>query len=294
MKKSMTDLVLKYQKTGEGESELFNELFLVIYEIPRRFYRGGSEECSDFLMYIYPRLKRFVKSFVYKGIPFEHFLRKNLYCQYKNYFKRSKDADTEWDTFSDAGFWDVHEFQEWARVPVDRATFSEKESKGYSDKVKEVFKIDETGQIQDESMKRRVLYCFLKNAELCCEEVIQKISRITGFCAGWLSDCVASLRGKIYNREGVYRIFHERRNRAYFKLNVLKKRYHGAIDAETKRMYQERINRQLDILRRGKTQLEKTRRVATNREVAQIVGVPKGSVDSGMYGLKKKLKALYS
>lgn len=294
MKKSLTDRVLAYQENGEGKEELFHDIFLRVYDIPRRFYGAAREECSDFLMYMYPKLEKFVRDFSFQGVLFEHYFQKNLYYQYKNYLRKAQREEREWEANSDIDLWNMFDLLPWGDPALEIIEESELDLFPLCKKLRKAFTIDDEGRIENDSIKRRVVYAFLKQAEHCCDKVIDYISYVTGYCADWLSQCVTSLREKLRDRSSVFSLYYERKNRAFYHLNLLKQRYETTPCNQEKKIISKRIERQIGIIRRCRTRLEYIRRNSTNLEIAETMGVSKGSVDSGLFYLKKTLGSLYS
>jgi DNA-directed RNA polymerase specialized sigma24 family protein len=87
-------------------------------------------------------------------------------------------------------------------------------------------------------------------------------------------------------------MFRGRRNKSYAAIRLLETELQAEVDLPKRAAAEESLAR---MRRRMATAMERMSRVGlapTNLEISKVLGVPKGTVDSGLYWLKKKLAAV--
>jgi hypothetical protein len=131
----------------------------------------------------------------------------------------------------------------------------------------------------------------LKFSRFLDPERAPALARLAGITTERLLSLAASLRELRSRREARQEMFRGRRNRCYAAVRLLETELRSETDAEKLDSLQERLRR---IRRRMSVAMEHLSRVAlspTNLEIGKVLGVPKGTVDSGLFWLKKKLAA---
>ena len=270
---SLTQKVLQYQRTHEGLRDLVGELAPRVYQFPRRKMGWDEDACGDFYVFIHSRLIRLLDRFRDQGKPFESYLGAVLSWQLRNFARERKRSERAWNVSL--------RLQADEEAPEQSCTHWP----GAPDSI--------TPLIRSDADRRNFLFLILKCS---CTLDIEEAATLAGIAKvdeKRLLDLVQVLRGMRNRRETRLETFRCRRNKAFSQARLLE----VEMKAETEPL-------RTQVLRAGLVRARRRMRLAmkrmarvglapTNREIALVLGVPKGTVDSGLYWLKKKLASVY-
>jgi hypothetical protein len=150
-----------------------------------------------------------------------------------------------------------------------------------------------TTLIRSGADRKSFLFLVLK----CCRAIDPQravlLAPIAGVDPKRMLGLVAALRAMRGAREKRLETFRDRRNRAFARTRILE----AELQTEADPMRREALQKALGRMRlRMRSAMERMARVGispTNREIALVLEVPKGTVDSGLYWLKRKLSSVY-
>jgi hypothetical protein len=149
------------------------------------------------------------------------------------------------------------------------------------------------GSRLSDSDRKGLLYLVLK----CCRRLdagdLAAAAEATGVDPRRLAGLVGQLRAGQEAVERRLEAFRERRNRAFSEARLLEAELAGQPDpaaAEGLRSRLAAANRRMNA---AMARMVRVRRDPTNREVARALGVPKGTVDCGLFWLKRRLAPGY-
>ena len=273
---NLTEKVLWYQKTREGLRDIVNEIGPRIYHFPRRTMGWDEDACGEFYVFIHPRLIRLLDRFRDQGKPFESYLWAVLGWQLRNFARERSREERRWrvslrmETPDEGG--------DGVEAPqadiVEASTAIARCVKSAAD-------------------RRNFLFLALKCSRLIDAENAPGLARIAGITPAALLSLVAALRDARGAREKRRQMFCCRRNKAYAALRFLECELPSETDIEKRASLQKSLQR---MRLRMDTAMRRMSRVGvspTNLEIARALGVPKGTVDSGLYWLKRKLASVY-
>ena len=80
------------------------------------------------------------------------------------------------------------------------------------------------------------------------------------------------------------------RDSSWVRLRILERRLAREEDPCLQAIFRERIERERDRFRRRLEETRRMRLTISNKAVAEVLGVPKGTVDAGMYKIAKRLR----
>ncbi len=277
----LTEKVLRCKKTGEGCSELVQELCLILYRYPRTKEQWSEDECSDFFCSILGKIPGLIERFEFTGAPFDSFLYSTIKWQMKTFSRKRRKHSAYYRVISAPSFWstvDLHEpFHVYDGEDIPRAILRE-------------FHIDHTGVIRDRASCVRVLCMMLRNCEFVDAGLILRVSRLCGCTPEWLTACIAHLRERLENRRELLKKLQARRNAVFMRICLL----HDELNLDLDGYRSEKILADIEVEKRHLRAL--TRRInrfplfPTHREIGEVLGLPKGTVDSGLYHLKHSMK----
>jgi len=237
-----------------------------------------SDEYEDFISWFYPRLQKTIDSYQEIGASFESFLNKYFLVSSKEYRIR---------TVTNA----VTEYSAWSvQIPE---MYVREESPAYNyRKAEEVITrliIDKKGRRNT----RRILALILKCYYYVSDDFAEKIALKIGVDSNELINMLCNLR-KIRQKKDD-KIYHlkERIYCQFYRCIIYEKRI--SLSRENTAVYNKLIVR----LGRARERLEKMRKrlaciriEATNKQVAEIIGITKGTVDASLIRLKIKWETM--
>jgi len=233
-----------------------------------------SEDYTDFLSWFYPRMRRSIDSYKEIGSSFEAFIYKYLLVSSREYrVKKTTRAVVEYSAWS-------------AMVPE---MYAREEPPPYIHRTAEdiisQLIVDRNGRKDT----KRILALILKCYYYISEDLAEKIAPLIGINKTLLIDMLSKMRNirqkrddDIYNlKERIYCQFY--RCIIYDrKLSLL--RENTSAYNKTK-LQLEKARQRLEKMR---CRMANIRIEATNRQIAEVIGTRKGTVDSSLYQLKTK------
>jgi RNA polymerase sigma factor (sigma-70 family) len=280
---SLTQKILRYQRTHEGLRDLVNEIAPRVYQFPRRTMGWDEDACGDFYVFVHPRLVRLMERFRDQGKPFESYLWAVLGWQMRSFARERRRSERSWHVSL--------RIEQGDLVAPDP---NDKPGCGTGCGADDLRAFSRLGSsISSGADRRNFLFLVLKCSRSLDEEIARPLASIAGITPEALLTLAAALRDMRRSREQRLETLRCRRNKAFSQIRLLEAELH----AETA---SERIAQLTRTLQRARSTMQSTAsRMAsvgispTNLEIARILGIPKGTVDSGLYWLKKKLASVY-
>lgn len=274
MDDSMTQSVLEYQQGKLSLDQIRNLVLVEAYDHLRRYRRKGEDEVSEFLLVFYDRIPGLLGRFRCQGLPFRHFLLRSLRWQWTSFRADRSRARRQGWLVADAAYGSGNEdvvaepgSGSWEPGPVRPLTVSS---------------------------TRRLVLLVLKAAPYLDDGQIEAFCRHTGTDLAWLQACQHRLKTTTIVRRSKRAILVEKRGEAFYRRLLAEDEAQREFDPVRRQVFERRAmlyRRRMASLTR---QQETLSTAPTHLEVATLLGMPKGSVDSGLYHLKKELVRVYS
>jgi hypothetical protein len=272
---NLTEKVLHYQRTRQGLPDIVSEIAPRVYQFPRRTMGWDEDACGEFYVFIHPRIIRLLDRFRDQGKPFESYLWAVLNWQLRN-FARDRNRDER--------RWKVSlRIEPGALVSLDNEECHEPLCAS----------AELARCIRSSADRRNFLFLVLKCSRLIDGERAPALARIAGVTTETLLGLVTTLRDMRAVRESRYEMFCGRRNKAFAAIRLLETELRDEVDPAQRATRERALAR---MRRRMSSSMQRMARVGlapTNREISRVLGVPKGTVDSGLYWLKRKLAPVY-
>jgi hypothetical protein len=278
---SLTEKVLRYQRTGEGLRDIVGELAPRVYHFPRRTMGWDEDACGEFYVFVHPRILRLVERFRDQGKPFESYLWAVLNWQLRNFAREQTRKEREWRVSLRMG----EETGTETAGGMDEAAGRCGGAPRLSAELQEA--------ITTPADRRNFLFLVLKCSQQLDPSTAAPLAALAGIETERLLDHAAALRALRAGREVRLVKFRSRRNRAFAKVLLLETELRREVEPQKIAALRAAL---LLAGRRMRSAADRMGRVGmspTNREIALILGIPKGTVDSGLYWLKKKLGTVY-
>ena len=276
MQHTLNELYSEFM-TGELDRSRLEGLiyrYLVYNQGKTNISHWKRDEYEDFISWFYPRLKMAIDSYRETGSSFEAFMSKYLLISSKEYHVRTTTNS-------------VIEYSAWlARIPE---MYAHEEPPVYihknAGKVITQLVIDKKGRRNS----RRILALVLKCYYYISDDFAEKIAPMIGITAKELAEMLSKIRetrkirdDKIYCiKERIYRQFY--RCIIYDKRLTLLKENTAAFKKLELRLQKARSR--LEKMRKNITSI---RTEATNKQIAEVMGTTKGTVDASLSRLKMK------
>ena len=281
----LKERVLRFANLGEGWQEIRESLSWSIYMYPLKKGVREEDDPGDFYVYFLPRLKRLLRRYRDQGRPFEHYFNSLLRWHLKSFYRHSRRFRENWNIAVSRDFWDVPEDTEAVIQLFDD------ESDG---RWIRLLGIGEDGRIHNEAAKKRFLFLVMRCVRNLNDRRIEIAARIAGCCRCWLKERVQRLMELVRDKEHRLEMFWNRRNRAYYRLRVLERRLSWEQEEEKKIRLLSSIQRQKRIMALSMDEARRVPLSPSHRAIALALGVPKGTVDTGLRWIKKRLESLSS
>jgi len=277
---SINELYSRYKsgkiKRAEFEGNIY--AYLVNNQDKTCVSHWKSDEYEDYISWFYPSLHKAIDSYNETGSSFEAFMHKFILVSSKEYHVRVTTRN-------------VIEYSAWsARVPD---LYAREEAPVYMhEKTESVIKqliIDKKGR----KNTRRILALILKCYHYVSDDFIDKISSVIGIDKNQLKEMVIAIRRVRQKRDDEIYQMKERIYRQYYRCIIYEKRL--LLIQENTVIYNkmlirlEKARRRLENMR---ARISKIRTDASNKQVADVIGIKKGTVDSSLFKLKAKWKIM--
>jgi hypothetical protein len=253
-------------KAGKKEFEGF--IFKYILNNYHNFYLSdwNEEECIDFLCWLYPRFSRAIDNYRYEGASFTAYIAALVKLSSREFRQREKEHRLIEQTYWNAAAEDlsVHSYEpEYLRDVGQKRPF------------------------RSITNPRQALILLLKSYGLVSEEFIDRAAPAIGMSKETLIRLVDNLRSIRFEQDLIITNLKERIYGQYFRCKTFERRRNASQEGSSRFfVMQKRLERAEKRLKNMKKALRAIKTGASNRQVARILGVPKGTIDSNIYAVK--------
>jgi hypothetical protein len=274
---SLDDLFKEYSR-GNLEKRYFEELiFKSVIGNYQRYHPFGwdREECIDYLCWLYPRISRSIDNYRDIGASFDAYIGALIRCSVKEY--RSREADHRVTEYS---AWTVHTSELLSRNPADSTSVFDAEPEYGGRMVAAMI-----------NNPRQILILLLKSYYFVSDDFAARIAPIIGMKKEVVKNLLDRLRKQRIERDEAIRNLQERIHCQFYRCITFESRLHAMPEDlachEKMKIRLERARRRLAAM---KKRLAGIRTDATNRQIAEVMGISKGAVDSNLHALRTRWK----
>jgi hypothetical protein len=266
----LTNAVLDYKKGLVPLEVIRNRVLIEVFAHLRRYRRKGEDEVSEFLLDFHAKIEGLLTRFVPRGLPFRHFLLRTLRWQ--------------WNTFRAV----QAKLRRQALLTLDCGLSGD----GFSVAEGPPEELAEPPTLSAIERKRLVLLA-LKASPYLEEHHLEFVSRVAGVDFAWLQACQQKLRGLTAERRGRREQLADKRGDAFYRRLMAEDDARREADPERRMTHEHRASLYRTRLLHLSRQREAMTAAPTHRELAELLDMPKGSVDSSLYHLKRTLASVY-
>jgi hypothetical protein len=235
-------------------------------------------EYEDFLSWFYQRLHKAIDSYRDTGSSFEAFIGTVMRMAAKEYRLRVITKS-------------VTEYSAWSVHVPELYVHEETQTYSYEKKDKPISQIiiEYNGRKNPKQLLALILKCYYHVSD----DFIDRIADHIGIDKKSLKEMIEKLRSMRQKRDDEIYLMRERIYCQYYRCIVYEKRL--SYIPENTNAYNKmklRLEKARNRLENMRKRMAGTRTEATNKEVAEVIGVSKGSIDASLYNLKVKWEIL--
>ncbi|MDR2053468.1 MAG: hypothetical protein LBP80_08645 [Treponema sp.] len=257
----------------EGEiskKELEGFIFEYILSNYRNFYLNDWEEdeCVDFLCWLYPRLSRAIDNYRYEGASFTAYISALIRLSAREFRTMEKEhrliERTYWNAAAEDMFVRNSE-PDYLSESVPKKPF------------------------RPVTNPRQALILLLKSYSFISDDFIARAAPAIGMKKETLMRLVENLKDIRFEQDLEIRSLRERIYGQYFRCKTFEHRRNASPEGTPRHfIMQKRLERAEKRLKNMKKTLRAIKSGASNRQVAGILGVSKGTIDSNIYAVKNR------
>lgn len=265
---NLTARVMQYQSDGLGLRGVEHDVAVIAYRYIRNNRRLDEDEAGDFFSLYYPRIMALIPQFRYRGRPFEVYLYVSIRWNIIRYCRKKMQKNLEQQMYRMTSFWEVHQSE-----PPYSSDSSWKTPDQYPPLTK--------------TTRKRIIYLALRESEYLNNAMIEEIVAYLEIDRRWFMNCVTALKEKTSHRRQRLDRLRRYRNQDFYRSHLLQIRFEKCFDPDHREDLRKKI---LDLDRRLKNLNEKIKKAhlhPTNHEISEVLSVPKGTIDSGIFYLRK-------
>jgi hypothetical protein len=276
MQLPLNELLDQYRSGILGKRDLEGKLFQFVLKYPRRFHLRQKEqgELIDFLCWLYPRISRAIDNYRDTGATFDAYIGAMVFWSSREYSIRQRDC-----AIAEYAFWDAGSGDAMVRSP--EPDYLDQDTEGQETRPGPV------------SNPRQILVLLLKAYYFMSDDFISRIAPAVGLEKEKIKDLIDELRKLRLKREAEIHGLQQRIHYQFFRCIAFETRMNRAPPDSI--YYQKmwsalgRARKRLESMRK---RLKGFRFEASNRQIAEVLGIPKGTVDSNLHAAKEKYNAL--
>ena len=260
----LTALVMEGQRYPSQTQKAEWAVACWIYKELNRKFQLDPDEAGNFFCDFYPKIRKLILQFENRGYPFEAYLYTTLRWQVLSYKKKLGRERLERQLFTFEPFWDVHQ---------EEPLYSEYSPSNLPKEPHSAFT----------TFRKRLIYVALRESEYLDHTLIEAIVEYTHIDRRWFLNCVMALRRKVEDRKHRLekaRLYH---NTCFYRYYIIQLQIQNCNSPAQTRLYHRELLKVRRRLHRVSLQLQKMHIHPTNREIAEVLNIPKGSIDSGIY-----------
>jgi len=276
MYKTLNELYLSYIAQEINRPELEGEIykFLVYNQDKTCISHWKHDEYEDFISWFYPRLQTAIDSYTETGSSFEAFIGKYILISAKEYHVSTVIKS-------------ITEYSAWsARVP-DMYVYEE--SPVYIHTEREDLFTNLIIYKKGRKNTRRILALILKCYYYVSDDFAEKIAPVIGIDSAQLKEMLDKIRKTRQKKDDRIYYMKERVYRQFYRCIIYDKRL--TIIKDNTSAYNKlklRLDKARKRLEKMRNRIANIRTEATNKQVADVIGITKGTVDASLSRLKSK------
>jgi len=232
-----------------------------------RIFGGDQDKWEEFISWLYPRLAKAIELYRDLGSSFDAYINGLVYCSAREYRCREMDRY-------------ITESTCWQAKAEEMKLFESEPE--YPEGCKEI-------SVSKDINPREILFLLLKSYYFLTDDFVERVAAAIGMDTNVIWDMIEELRKLRSGKEDEFFDLRERLYCQHYRCLAYQKRMNSTQPGTD---YYERMKGRFERAKKRfytmKKRLGGIRMNATNRMVADILGIPKGTVDFSLYVLKNR------
>jgi hypothetical protein len=290
--KQLHDLVTAYKIDGKGREIILEKVADLVYSYYEKFGFDDEDDAATALFKYRNRIARLVDRFEDRGLPFDAYLAASLRYLAKTVRRERKmerDRELVCERAADTRFGQDFPNESLragscARTEIMPA-FGERGQGKRRPRARGGFL--RYGASEAAAYSSRLVYLAVKCAWEMDEECVRRVAASAGVDCEWLAAAVEQARRSLEAERSRVGLLEERRNASWCRQRLLEARIAAEPEPYRHSRLETSLAREKGRYARVREELDNQRILVPNSVVARILGVPKGTVDSGLYYLRK-------
>lgn len=279
----LTQTVMRFKRTGAGFEEVEKRACMLIYDFPRSSPGIDEDTKGDFLLYMLPRLRGIVERYHPREVAFEGYLFICMRWKLKSFLRQRSLARLHTRIEQDKHVWEDVRREPLVQIPLARPH----RWSAPDDGVSYTREAGEAGFGGLMSRNANLVYFCLKAVCDIREEQLPRVARLCNVNAEWLAHCRHLLMIRCSGRRQRLSHLRYRQEALYEKLRLREELLLHEVDPEKKAALRARIRKIKHTYNRCSYEADHVNLRPTNWDIADLLNVPKGSVDSGVAQARK-------
>jgi hypothetical protein len=279
---SLNELYADYRQGNLDRRDLEGKMFRIILENIQNFhlFYGDKEESVDYLCWLYPRFSKAVQNYQNNGTAFSTYIGALVRYSIREYRTRQIDHY-------------ITEYAAWTARAADMEV--------RSPAVEYPERIEEEGENSYRAIplprlnSRQVLMLILKSYYFVSEDLAERAAPFAGVESEKLKEMIEKLRVRRSKKEEALRLSQERITTQFYRCITWEKRLKtllpGSVRHVKVQVQLERARKRLGGMRK---RIATLRMDATHGQIAEVLGVSKGSVSSTFFKIKPYCEHYYA
>ncbi len=286
-RRSLTEQVVAFKK---GKAPLEATVNLVWTAVWRSVRSLEEDERSEFALFFHRRIRSLIRRYNPDLGSFEAYLATSIRYQLKSFASRRVRERFRRELPEDPGFWrqggvelpgatEPQEEEERAHLPV---TVLKEAAAAYR---------SHNQRAHPQAFKQRLLYVTLKCSLYASEETLGEMASFLEIDQPRLLELTRELSATLQPRVSRRRALQERQNEVTCRLHTLRKQLEATPEEPRRSRLLRLIHLQEERSRALTKEIDHVPDYVTNREIAKVLDIPKGSVDSGIFYVRSVLRS---
>ncbi len=293
----LTQLFLDFKKNIASKdnfsryTKLHDAIRIFIYDYPKKFRRGNYEDlCGDFLLYMDPKISRFILNFCYTGVPVEYYFNYSLKYQFYTFKKRHYKKMNISVAYKDRSIHQALDIPLYTQEPP----VSYGEERDAEQIIKSfLYLLDNTAN--PKVYKKRLWWLVLKHSPQLERSFVKSLSEqldISTQRFNYLTSKLYSLQQNVRNRKNE---LEGKRNSNFLGCRLLEIQKNNNTYTESEQIVVEaQIKKQRAQYQKLAKRFGNRDNTISNSNLSKVLRISKGTIDSGIYLLKKNCKRYIS
>jgi len=282
---NLSAMLISYRNGTLPKKKIMDAISLFVYRFPQKKYGWKEDDCSEFFSYFFPKISKIIDSFIITEAPLEAYLVKTLTFQAKTFAVKKIAKEINRKILKNKEFWPYDNNELYCAE--SNVNFHNEDANSIYFFIKKIFASDKIKHgCSIKTLKKRIIIFVLKNMKNIPETKIPAIAKILNCDKEWFYEAFSMIREKIENKIRRKNLLEERRNRYFYKLYLLHERLSNTEAEEEKKMYSSAVSKTKLCIDNITKKINNMTVEPAHKDIAEVMGIPKGSVNSGLFYFK--------